>query len=169
MHQSVHHLLIEDAIRRINGESIPRVKQCLNSLSEAQIWERPYRQLPAIGNLVLHVHGNARQWILQTLCGTTWQRNRDWEFDEQGPLPTSELINLLDQLSEDVAFHLPGIQESQLTATYDVQIFRESGVAIIVHAVEHFSYHTGQIARETKRFTEKDLGFYGDLSPVNSK
>lgn len=168
MHKSIHQLLIEDALRRINEESIPRVKQCLMALSETQIWERPYRQLPAIGNLVLHVHGNARQWILHTLCGMAWQRNRPWEFEEQGPLSTSELIDLLDHLSEDVAYHLPRIQESQLTATYDVQIFKESGVSIIVHAVEHFSYHTGQIARETKRFTEKDLRFYGDLSPSRS-
>lgn len=167
MHKSIHQLLIEDALRRINGESIPRVKQCLMALSKTQIWERPYPQLPSIGNLVLHVHGNARQWLLQTLCGMTWQRNRPLEFDESGPLPTSYLIDLLDHLSKDLAFYLPGIQESQLTSNYEVQIFRESGVAIIVHAVEHFSYHTGQIARETKRFTEKDLGFYGDLtSPI---
>jgi uncharacterized damage-inducible protein DinB len=152
--------LIHETLRRIGDESIPRIKTCLDLLDTAQIWFRPYAELPSIGNLVLHVHGNARQWILHTLCEQTWERHRDWEFSTPGPIPTAQLIGMLEHLDTDLRQHLPLLTAQKLNKKHKVQVFEEYGVAILVHAIEHFSYHTGQIARDTKRFVRKDLGFY---------
>jgi uncharacterized damage-inducible protein DinB len=41
-----------------------------------------------------------------------------------------------------------------------VQGFVESGLSILVHVVEHFSYHTGQLAYIVKSRKNVDLGFY---------
>lgn len=157
-------LLRNEALRRICDENIPRIRQCLALLSPEQVWHRPGPTLVSVGNLALHLHGNARQWLLHTLCGQPYARDRDREFNETGPLPTAELLSLLDALERDLREHLPGITDAHLLRDYEVQVFRESGVAVLVHAVEHFSYHTGQIARETKRMRELDLGFYADLT-----
>ena len=162
--QTIAGLLVAEACKRICDESIPRIRKCLGELSEEQIWHRPDPSLVSVGNLVLHLHGNARQWILHTLCGKTYTRNRNQEFEEPGPLSSGQLINLLDQLDADLRVHLGDITPEILEHEHEVQVFRESGTGVLVHAIEHFSYHTGQIARETKRFTSKDLGFYGGLT-----
>ena len=44
-----------------------------------------------------------------------------------------------------------------------VQGFNFSGIGILVHVVEHLSYHTGQIAFYTKQLKNEQLGFYGDI------
>jgi uncharacterized damage-inducible protein DinB len=51
-----------------------------------------------------------------------------------------------------------------------VQGFTLSGVGVVLHAVEHFSYHVGQIAFWVKQLTNQDLGFYKnvDLNQSNS-
>ncbi|MEZ5032543.1 MAG: DinB family protein [Saprospiraceae bacterium] len=155
--------LIRETERRILGESIPRIKQSLGLLTVEQIWERPNADMASIGHLVLHVCGNARQWVLHALCGQPDVRDRQSEFADQEPLTQEELIRLLDELASDLQVALPQVQETMLLATYPVQVFQENGVAILVHAIEHFSYHAGQIARDTKRMLRIDLGFYADL------
>jgi uncharacterized damage-inducible protein DinB len=42
-------------------------------------------------------------------------------------------------------------------------------VGVVLHAVEHFSYHVGQIAFWIKLQTKEDLGFYDhhDLTQLN--
>ena len=56
----------------------------------------------------------------------------------------------------------------QLTRTYEIQIYRVSGVEAVFHVVEHFSYHTGQIIFATKSLTGGDLGFYNHLKNAES-
>lgn len=160
---SIGLILIKETERRILGESIPRLRKCLEQLTPEQIWFRPYPEIPSIGNLILHMVGNARQWLLHALIRQDDVRDRDLEFSEHGPLPTSNLLGLLNRLEKDLQTALPGLSETQLVECYSVQVFEESGVSILIHAIEHFSYHTGQVARETKRMLEVDLGFYADL------
>ena len=40
----------------------------------------------------------------------------------------------------------------------------ETGLTILIHVTEHFSYHTGQIAYITKLLSDKSLGFYDGVS-----
>ena len=44
-------------------EAVQTIKHCLNQLSDEQIWWRPAASMNSIGNLLLHVGGNLRQWI----------------------------------------------------------------------------------------------------------
>ncbi|MBP6184894.1 MAG: DUF1572 family protein [Saprospiraceae bacterium] len=157
---TIHQILLSETILRICTENMPRIRTCIAQLDQDQIWYRPNAEMVSIGNLILHLHGNARQWILHTLCGIQWERDRDKEFSELGPLPVGELSRLLDGLEQDLKQYVVTIEEEALLQSYDVQIFHETGVAILVHVIEHFSYHTGQIARDTKRMLAKDLRFY---------
>ncbi len=94
--------LLTETRRRLFNESYPRLKKCLAQLSEEEIWHKPNANSNSVGNLVLHLCGNVRQWIISGLGGQADTRQRQKEFDERGPLPTAHLLELLEQLQRDV-------------------------------------------------------------------
>ncbi|HKK77951.1 MAG TPA: DinB family protein [Saprospiraceae bacterium] len=160
---SISQLLIEQVRVRIFKENIPRIKQCLETLTEAEIWYRPNNNSNAVGNLVLHLCGNARQWIVAGLTDQPDTRDRNYEFEERGPLPTAQLVQLLDQTQEEIEAVLSQLSPADLEREYDVQVFRESGLGILVHVIEHFSYHSGQITYFVKARKNIDTGYYRQL------
>lgn len=166
--EKISQLLIAEVRRRIFDESIPRIKKCLDELTEAETWYRPNEHSNSVGNLVLHLCGNARQWIVAGLTDLPDTRNRDYEFDERGPLPKGQLVQLLDQTQADVEAVLVGLDTKAIEASYSVQGFQETGLSILVHVVEHFSYHTGQITYFVKAHKDIDTGYYANLD-LNKK
>ena len=76
-------------------ENLPHIAECLQHLSEEEIWWRPNSASNSAGNLVLHLCGNVRQWIIAGLGGVEDRRERDREFAEQGPIPGQALVTQL--------------------------------------------------------------------------
>jgi uncharacterized damage-inducible protein DinB len=153
--------LISEAERRILGESIPRLKHCLGLLSDEEIWRRPGGTVVSAGNYALHLCGNARQWICAGLAGEADHRDREREFTEEGPMPRAELLTLIDQTADDVKAALDRTKPETLLEMRPVQVFEETGLSILVHVVEHFSYHVGQVTYYTKLVKNVDTGYYG--------
>ena len=56
------------------------IETCLEKLDDEQIWRRAGDPQNAIGNLVLHLCGNVRQWIGWSIGGLPDIRLRDAEF-----------------------------------------------------------------------------------------
>ena len=158
---AIHRILVAEVKRRIIGESVPRIKQCLAQLTEEEIWHRPNENVVSVGNLVLHLGGNLRQWVLSGLGGQPDHRQRDREFDENGPIPAETLIEQLDTLMQEVEAVLDQLNPTDLTTVRPVQAYEESGVSILMHVTEHFSYHTGQITYYVKTRKNVDLQYYG--------
>jgi len=156
--------LVNETRRRLFEESVPRIKTCLDLLTEAQIWQRPHPEMASIGNLVLHLCGNARQWVVSGLHHQPDTRLRQEEFNTTGPLPTPALLQRLEQLQQELEEALDQVAPEALLETHPVQVFEESGLSILVHVVEHFSYHVGQISWYTKMLTHQDLGYYKGLN-----
>ncbi|HRI89305.1 MAG TPA: DinB family protein [Candidatus Hydrogenedentes bacterium] len=158
--------LIEESKRRLIGESLPRIQKCIALLSEDEIWIRPNEETVSVGNLVLHLSGNVRQWICSGLGGRPDLRERAKEFSTQGPMPTSELLEKLESTLREASQVLDTLDPDSLLEERPVQAYRETGVSILVHVVEHFSYHTGQITYYTKSRKAVDTGYYAghDLS-----
>lgn len=154
----------DEVSRRLFDESIPRIKKCMRMLSVEQIWQRPNESLVSIGNLTLHCIGNARQWIGSTLGGLPDNRVRDAEFEETGPIPMHLLEEKLDQLEQDLRQILAGLDSDAVLNSYNVQGFDETGISILIHVVEHFSYHVGQISWFTKLLLNTDLEYYGGMN-----
>jgi len=161
--------LIAEAKRRIMDESVPRLKKCLAMLNEEEIWKRPNDRLVSVGNLVLHLCGNARQWIGSGLGGQPDHRERDKEFTARSSMPREELLDHLDTTIADVQRVLDNVDPATLLEHRNVQIYQETGLSIIVHVIEHFSYHVGQITYYTKLVKNADTGYYAgkDLSGKN--
>lgn len=156
-------VFVAEAHRRLVGESLPRLRQCLGLLSEEEVWIRYNDRVNSVGNLVLHLCGNARQWLGSGLAGWPDNRNRDAEFDEQGPIPKEALLRLIDQTEAMITEVLQGLRPEQLTQVHQVQVFKETGIAILVHVVEHFSYHVGQVTYFVKAHLKVDTGYYQGL------
>jgi uncharacterized damage-inducible protein DinB len=152
--------VIQEVRRRLFAECVPRLKTCLSLLADEEIWYRPNAETVSIGNLVLHLCGNVRQWVLSGLGGQPDTRRRQAEFDEPGPLPASELLQRLDAVMADVARLLDRLTAWQLLDRRRVQGFDETGVAILIHVTEHFSYHVGQITYAVKSRKAIDVGYY---------
>jgi uncharacterized damage-inducible protein DinB len=153
-------LLVAEVRRRLFHENIPRLKKCLGELSEEEIWCRPNDHSNSVGNLVLHVCGNVRQWLIAGLGGHPDTRQRQTEFDERGPVPTPKLIALLDQLQKEAEQTLDEISLEKILSPVKVQGFEESGLGVLIHVVEHFSYHVGQVTYFVKWQKDRDLGYY---------
>jgi len=147
------------SIRRMK-ESKERIEKCVEMVEHEQIWYRFNNETPRVGDLILHLSGNIQQWILSTFSAMPDNRERDEEFSSVGTLTKEELIGTLSSTIENAIEHIVLLNEEQLTKMYEVQGFQGSGTDILVHVVEHLSYHTGQIALHTKILLNEDLGFY---------
>lgn len=152
--------LIAETHRRLFAESVPRLKKCLAQLSQDEIWRRPNEQTVSVGNLVLHLCGNVRQRIISGLGGAPDVRQRDREFSEPGPLPADKLLQRLDTTMDEARDALQRLDPATLLDKHHVQGFEESGLSILIHVVEHFSYHVGQITYFVKSQKTVDLKYY---------
>ena len=151
---------IQGARRLLQDEYLPKIERCLEKLTDEQIWWRSNPESNSIGNLLLHLSGNARQWIVSGLGGETDQRTRDAEFNERAIIPRDELLALLRQTTADVNEVLAGFDTSLLLNKYRIQGTESTALDAILHVTEHFSMHTGQIMLLTKMLTSVDLVFY---------
>jgi len=160
--------LIEESIFRIE-KNTHKIIKCLDGLTEEQIWIRPNESSNSIGNLLLHLCGNIRQYTISALGDKPDIRERDKEFSAKGGYNKTELQNKLTTTIEQAVNTIRSIEESRLLKIHSVQGFRMSGIGIIVHVTEHYSYHTGQIIFWTKQLTGIGLGFYAntDLNKKN--
>ncbi|NUO01985.1 MAG: DUF1572 family protein [Saprospiraceae bacterium] len=156
--------LIAETKRRLMDESVPRIKKCIAQLSEPEIWYRPNDHSNSIGNLILHLCGNARQWIVSGLGKAPDHRMRQAEFDERGPIPAHQMLEDLDNVMAEIEAVLNRLTPEDLLKLHPVQVFEESGLSILVHVVEHFSYHTGQITFAVKAMKNMDMAYYGQIN-----
>jgi uncharacterized damage-inducible protein DinB len=157
-------LLVQEVRRRLMDENVPRIKQCLAELTTEEIWYRPNENSNSVGNLVLHLCGNVRQWLLSGLGGYTDNRRRQQEFDERGPFPTSILLRHLDELMEETDKVLNKLTAEKILQPVEVQGFTETGVSVLMHVVEHFSYHTGQITYYVKWRKDINTAYYNGIN-----
>ncbi len=160
--------LIEEFNRRIHQENIPRIKKCLIMLNEEQIWYAHNPSVNSIGNLILHLCGNVNQWIGSGIGKIPDHRKRDEEFRKGQKIDKKTLIFLLEELRKVTDKALEKLTTLDLEEKLIVQGFSEKPTGVIVHVIEHFSYHTGQIAQMTKILCGKDLGFYDGID-LNKK
>jgi uncharacterized damage-inducible protein DinB len=145
-------------------QSVGRIEVCFGKLTEDQIWARGHENENAVGNLALHLDGNVRQWILGSFAAEEIERDRDSEFSARGGWYSAQLAGRLRVTVERAASVILGLKAADLEKMYSVQSYEVSGVEAVLHVVEHFSYHTGQIIFATKLVSGEDLGFYRHLS-----
>lgn len=159
--ESVSRAFIDRAIEFLTGEYLPKIERCLEQLNDEQIWWRANEQSNSIGNLLLHLCGNARQWIVCGVGSAPDTRIRDAEFARRDPLERAELLTLLRSTLGEVETVLRDLDPATLLEKRTIQGSEVDILEAVFHVTEHFSMHSGQIIMLTKMLTASDLQFYG--------
>jgi uncharacterized damage-inducible protein DinB len=152
-------LFLANSQNLIARQNLPHIVECLQELSEEEIWWRPNSASNSAGNLVLHLCGNVRQWIIAGLGGAEDKRERDREFAERGPLRRQALVMQLRRTVRDASRVLGKLSDDSLARKYEIQGYLVTGLDAVFHVTEHFGYHTGQIIYITKLKRAQDLKF----------
>jgi uncharacterized damage-inducible protein DinB len=156
----VSRAFVWQARQLLKTEYLPKLERCLTILTDEQVWWRANPESNSIGNLCLHLAGNARQWIVSGLGGEIDARARQHEFDERALIPRSELLSSLRETLEDVDTVLARFNLERCLEQHEIQGSTVTALEAIFHVTEHFSMHTGQIILLTKMLSQKDLAFY---------
>ena len=162
MEDALHRLFLDCSVRRLEL-SFSHLEACLGKLTEEQVWARGTENENAVGNLVLHLAGNVRQWIVAGVGGAPDTRERGGEFSARGGISIPELTERLRGIVREAAAVIGAVTRERLAERVVIQKYDVSILEAIYHVVEHFSLHTGQIIFATKMMTGSDMGFYAHL------
>ena len=162
MNKDLSSEFVQQAIIRLYDESVPRLLKCVGEVSEDELWYRANDNSNSIGNLVLHLTGNVNQWINTGIGGDEDTRERQSEFDTRGGIDRAEMLKKLDRVMTRAKVVLNGLNSEYLLNVYKVQGFEETGMSMVLHVVEHFSYHVGQMTYIVKSVKNIDTGYYSD-------
>ena len=157
-------LFLEFSRRKLLEEYWPRLRRCIESLTDEQVWWRSNEASNSIGNLLLHLNGNVQQWVIVPFSDARDTRDRPAEFKERELIAARLLLEQLGatvQRAVDVLAHL---READLLQHLEIQGYKVTGLEAVYHVVEHFGMHCGQIFYITKMLRHEDLGFYRELN-----
>ncbi len=165
MNAAEHNAMGTEFIRtcraHLMGEYLPKIERCLMELSDDDIWWRAHETDNSIGNLLLHLSGNIRQWIISGIGGEEDHRNRAQEFSERTHIPRQELLNHFKSTLVEADRILENFDIGKLTETRRFQNkWDYTCMYAIAHVVEHVAQHMGQIIYVTKLRNEVDLKFF---------
>jgi hypothetical protein len=146
-----------------------RIETCVTKLPVDSLWTRDSEIENAVANLLRHLEGNVRQWILSGIGGAPDTRDRPSEFSARSGATASVLMMNLRAAVEDALNVIRTLPHSRLVEPVSIQGYDTSVLAAIFHVVEHFSGHTYQIILLTKHATREDLGFYVYLGRTGRK
>ncbi len=135
---------------RYLAQYLDRITRCVSLLGESQLWWKPNEACNSIGNLLLHLRGNLSQWALGGLGAEAVARHRSAEFAAKESARKSELLAGLSDVVAQARRTIRELQPEAWRRAVKVQGYDTDGLGIVVHVVEHMSYHTGQIVALTK-------------------
>ena len=159
----VHTIFLEFSRRKLLEQYWPRLRSCVELLSDEQVWWRPNEASNSIGNLMLHLNGNVRQWLVASFKQLEDTRDRPAEFRERQSIPASALVETLGATLNEASDVLVSLTEADLLKTFNIQGYTVTGLQAVYQVVEHFGIHYGQIVYITKLLRGEDLGFYREL------
>lgn len=148
-----------NAMRREMKDGLNRIDHCLAQLSDDELWWRPQDRMNSVANLLLHVCGNLRQWIIAGVGGAEDLRIRQSEFDEQGPISRAELHARLVETLDECEIVLGLVTPEELVKERRIQGFPVTGIEAIVHSVNHLQGHVQEIVHMTRILRGTDYHF----------
>lgn len=147
-----------------------KIQTAVGLLDDEQVWWRPNEESNSIGNLLLHLSGNLRQWIIAGIGGADYARDRQREFAERDQISKAELLDLVRSTLAEVDMVMANLEKDILYLQSDEPLqrvcvpqgFRQTVMDAISHVVGHFGYHTGQIVYIAKLLESGKVRFYDD-------
>ncbi len=131
-------------------EGLQKIEHCLAQLSDEQVWWRPRPEMNSIANLMLHLSGNVRQWIISGIGGAKDVRNRPGEFADQSRRQKKELLATLKSTVDEADVVLSDLSAAQLLSSKRIQGFDTTVMGAIFGCVPHFRGHVQEIIHMTR-------------------
>jgi uncharacterized damage-inducible protein DinB len=146
---TAHHFIAQSR-RFLSADYLPKIERCLAVLSDEDVWWRANEGSNSIGNLLLHLEGSTRAWIIGVAGGSPGPRDRQQEFDERERIPRAALLSRLRQTLAEADGVLAQLDVDVLLERRQARDEEVTVLWAVYHAVEHFSMHTGQIIMLSK-------------------
>ena len=163
MTESTAELFLAFSRKKLLDQYWPRLRGCVESLTDEQVWWRPNDASNSIGNLLLHLNGNVWQWLVASFNRVEDKRDRPAEFGERNRIPATALLERLGGTMQQASNVLSRLTEAELVTPFEIQGYKVRGLDAVYQVVEHFGMHYGQIAYITKLLRGENLGFYREL------
>lgn len=160
---------VRESRRRLRDEYLRKIRRAVRDLGPEDIWWRPNKTSNSIGNLLLHLDGNVRQWVVHGIGGERDVRRRDAEFAARGATTGAALVRRLAATLRTADAVLATLDAVALQRRRSIQGYRVSTLEAVYHVVEHFAGHTGQILYIAKTRLDRDLALYPDLAANRAK
>jgi len=157
-------LFLEFSRNKLLDQYWARLRSCVETLTDEQVWWRPNDASNSIGNLILHLNGNVYQWLVASFNHLEDKRNRPAEFNERELISASSLLDRLGETMQQASQVLAKLTAADLVAPHEIQGYHITGLDAVYQVVEHFGMHYGQILYIAKALSGADLGFYSELS-----
>jgi uncharacterized damage-inducible protein DinB len=148
-----------ESIEYLNETYVPRLRAAVDGIDPADTWWRPHEGVLSIGNILLHLEGNVRQWIIGGLGGAAGARDRGSEFAASSGAGATALLAPLDATVREACEVIAGLTDLDRPCT--IQGFETTPFRAVYHVVEHFSWHTGQAVWIAKARGAR-IAFYDD-------
>jgi RimJ/RimL family protein N-acetyltransferase/uncharacterized damage-inducible protein DinB len=146
----------------LRTEYSTKLRAAVEALPAEALWWRPNEQSNSVGNLLLHLTGNIRQWIVRGVGGAPGSRNRDAEFAARSGPPAAALLADLERALGEVDQVLAGLSPEDLLERRAIQGSDVTVLEAVYHVVEHFALHLGQIVLVAKLHAPGAIKFYDD-------
>ncbi|HZJ01331.1 MAG TPA: DinB family protein [Gemmatimonadaceae bacterium] len=143
-----------------------KIRLAVENLDDAVMWKRPNEESNSIANLLLHLAGNVREWIVCGIGGTFSDRNRASEFAAKEGFTRPQLLSALSESVLGADKVLGSLSNSDLEKEITIQGRDTTVFAAIYHVVEHFSMHTGQIIMLAKIYRPGSVHFYENAGGI---
>lgn len=156
-------LFLERSRQYLAHEYPAKIERCLRALPAAALWRRSDDGSNSVGNLLLHLEGNVRQWIVSSIGGAPDHRHRAAEFSaREGSDGAATLFAALRRTLDEADAVLATLDTESLRSRRTVQGRDVAVFDAVFHVVEHFALHTGQIILLTKLHAPGAIAFYED-------
>jgi uncharacterized damage-inducible protein DinB len=155
-------LFLDRARYLLTTEYRTKIRLAVEALPEDALWWRANDQSNSVGNLLLHLAGNVRQWVISAVGQTPDVRHRAAEFAAQSGPAREELLAKLNQTLDEVDRVMSGLTPEALLGHRMIQGRDLTVLDAIFICVEHFSMHLGQIILMAKLRAPGAIHFYED-------
>jgi uncharacterized damage-inducible protein DinB len=139
-----------------------KIRRCLDVLPPQAVWRRTDEHSNSVGNLLLHLAGNVRQWIVSSVGGAPDARYRSGEFAAREGADGESLFAALRGTIDEADAVIASLTPARLLERRTIQGRDVTVLDAVYHVVEHFSLHTGQIILLTKLYAPGRVQFYED-------
>lgn len=160
------HTFVERSRHYLGYEYPTKIRLAVESLPDEVVWRRANDESNSIGNLLLHLAGNIREWIVAGVGGGSVERERATEFSARSGPGAGELLRRLESSIRDAEAVLARIDDADLSRALVIQGRETTVLAAIYHVVEHFAMHTGQILMLAKAWAPGTVRFYDDSDGI---